>query len=69
VKISLLGTAILSMIYFMAQKGVEIDLSQALFFMIATVGGIIIAGGFYNKIDNTVKEARPSQEIAMVGGK
>lgn len=69
VKISLLGMAILSMIYFMAQSGVEIVLGQAFFFVLATVGGIIIAGWFYNNIDNTVKEARPSQEIAIVSGK
>ncbi len=68
VKISLMGTAIMSMIYFMAQNGVEIVLGQALFFVIVTVGGIIIAGLFYNKVDSTVKEASISQKKAMVSG-
>jgi hypothetical protein len=57
VKISLLGTAILSMIYFMAQNGVEIVLGQAMFFIIATIGGIIIAGLFYNKIDSSINSS------------
>jgi hypothetical protein len=69
VKISLMGTAILSMIYFMSQNGVEIVLGQALFFVMATLGGIIIAGLFYNKIDNTVKDSGPSQKVALVSGK
>jgi len=69
VKISLLGTAILSMIYFMAQNGVEIVLGQAIFFVVATLGGIIIAGWFYNKIDNPVKDSGPSQKMALVSGK
>lgn len=68
VKISLMGTAIMSMIYFMAQNGVEIVLGQALFFVIVTVGGIIIAGLFYNKVESTVKEASISQKKAIVGG-
>jgi len=65
VKISLLGTAILSMIYFMAQNGVEIVLGQAIFFVVATLGGIIIAGLFYNKIDNPMKDSGPSQKMAL----
>jgi hypothetical protein len=69
VKISLLGTAILSMIYFMAQNGVEIVLGQAIFFVLATMGGIIIAGLFYNKIDSTVKDSSQSQKMVMVSGK
>ncbi len=69
VKISLLGTAILSMIYFMAQNGVEIVLGQALFFVLTTVGGIIIAGLFYNEIDSTVTDSVLSQKMAMVSGK
>jgi hypothetical protein len=69
VKISLLGTAILSMIYFMAQNGVAIVLGQALFFVLATIGGIIIAWGFYNKIDNTVTDVDPSPKMAMASGK
>jgi hypothetical protein len=69
VKISLLGTAILSMIYFMAQNGVEIVLGQAFFFVLATVGGIIIAGLFYNKIDSKVLDKGPWQEMVLVSGK
>jgi hypothetical protein len=69
VKVSLLGTAILSMIYFMAQNGVEIVLGQAIFFVLATMGGIIIAGLFYNKIDSTVKDSSQSQKMVMVSGK
>lgn len=69
VKISLLGTAILSMIFFMAQNGVEIVLGQAVFFVLTTVGGIIIAGLYYNKIDSTVTDSGPSQKMAMVSGK
>lgn len=56
VKISLLGTAILSMIYFMLNNGVSVDLGQVLFFAIATVGGIIIALTFYSKIGRRVEE-------------
>nr|WP_243687369.1 hypothetical protein [Methanobacterium formicicum] len=56
VKISLLGTAILSMIYFMMQKGVSVVWEQELFFLVATVGGIIITLAFYNKINSTHKK-------------
>lgn len=44
------------MIYFMAQNGVEIVWGQALFFVVITLGGIIIALAFYNKINITVKD-------------
>ncbi len=64
VKVSLLGTAILSMIYFMQQAGVSVDWGQAMFFVGATIGGIIIALAFYSKIDRTVKESDPLQENA-----
>ncbi|HNS24556.1 MAG: hypothetical protein QM405_03760 [Euryarchaeota archaeon] len=69
VKISLLGTAILSMIYFMAQKGVEVVIGQVLFFVLATVGGIIIAVWFYNKIDSSVYVATTSPKMALGKGK
>ena len=68
VKISLLGTAILSMIYFMAQSGVEIVLGQALFFVLATVGGIIIALMFYNKIESSGKLQIHNFHQATVSG-
>jgi hypothetical protein len=54
IKASLLGTAILSMIYFMAQNGVNIELGQALFFITMTVLGIIISAAFYSKIKGQV---------------
>ncbi|MDP3066477.1 MAG: hypothetical protein Q8N08_07040 [Methanobacteriaceae archaeon] len=67
VKISLLGTAILSMIYFMAQNGVEIVLGQALFFVVATIGGIIIAMAFYNNINSSVKDYDSLHKMAVSG--
>lgn len=54
IKVSLLGTAILSMIYFMAQNGVNIELGQAMFFIIVTVLGIIISVAFYAQIKGPV---------------
>jgi hypothetical protein len=59
VKMSLLGTAILSMIYFMLETGVNVVWEQTLFFTVATVGGIIIALAFYNKIGGTLKDSDP----------
>lgn len=59
VKMPLLGTAILSMIYFMLQSGVSVDLGQAIFFVVATVGGIIIALAFYSKISRNVEDSDP----------
>ncbi len=50
IKATLLGTAILSMIYFMAQNGVEIAIAQAIFFIIVTLVGITISVTFYMKI-------------------
>ncbi|MCC7551345.1 MAG: hypothetical protein KO316_07670 [Methanobacterium sp.] len=49
-KVSLLGSAILSMIYFMVQNGVNIEVGQAMFFIIVTVLGIIITVAFYSRI-------------------
>ncbi len=59
VKMSLLGTAILSMIYFMLENGVNVVWEQTVFFTVATVGGIIIALAFYNKISGTLKDSDP----------
>ena len=56
IKVSLLGTAILSMIYFMAQNGVNIELGQAVFFIIVTVLGIIITAAFYSRIKVPIDE-------------
>ena len=47
VKVSLLGTAILSMVAFMAMKGVSFSWGQASFFMVLTITGIGVTGGFY----------------------
>ncbi|MBI5681317.1 MAG: hypothetical protein HZC47_10515 [Methanobacterium sp.] len=65
VKISLLGTAILSMIYFMIQNGVNVVWGQAMFFVIATIGGIVIALGFYNKIKGSLKDFDPLNNIDL----
>jgi hypothetical protein len=56
IKISLLGTAILSMIYFMAQNGVKIEIGQAMFFIVVTVLGIIITVAFYSRIKGSMDE-------------
>jgi len=56
IKISLLGTAILSMIYFMAQNGVMIEIGQAMFFIVVTVLGIIITVAFYSRIKGSMDE-------------
>lgn len=56
VKVSLLGTAILSMIYFMTQNGVNIELGQAIFFIIVTILGITISVAFYSRIKENVNE-------------
>ena len=42
------------MIYFMAQNGVNIELGQAMFFIIVTVLGIIISVAFYSQIKGSV---------------
>lgn len=54
VKISLLGTAILSMIFFMVQNGVSVALGEVLIFTIIAVLGITIAIAFYSKIGGKV---------------
>lgn len=54
IKASLLGTAILSMIFFMVQSGVSVELGQILFFAAVTIAGIIISVAFYKKIEGTV---------------
>ncbi|HOI39259.1 MAG TPA: hypothetical protein PL168_00870 [Methanobacterium sp.] len=54
IKASLLGTSILSMIYFMAQNGVNIELGQAMFFIIVTILGIIITVTFYSRIKGSM---------------
>ena len=54
IKVSLLGTAILSMIYFMAQNGVNIELGQAMFFIIVTLLGILVSVSFYTQIKDSV---------------
>jgi hypothetical protein len=54
IKASLLGTAILSMIFFMVQSGVNVELGQVLFFAVVTITGIIISVAFYKKIEGTV---------------
>ncbi len=54
IKASLLGTAILSMIYFMAQNGVKVESGQAIFFIMVTVIGIIISAVFYSKINGSI---------------
>lgn len=54
IKASLLGTAILSMIYFMAQNQVEIAMGQVIFFTLVTLLGITISTGFYRKINGKI---------------
>ncbi|MGB9937314.1 MAG: hypothetical protein ACPK7O_06300 [Methanobacterium sp.] len=56
IKASLLGTAILSMIYFMALNGVSTELGQAMFFIVVTVLGIIISVIFYSRISGSTNE-------------
>jgi hypothetical protein len=68
IKASLLGTAIISMIYFRAQNGVEI-VWKGFFLGVITLGGILIAMAFYNKIDGTVKDPDPSKYNATASGK
>lgn len=47
VKVSLLGTAILSMVAFMAMEGVPFSWGQAAFFMVLTFTGLAVTGIFY----------------------
>jgi hypothetical protein len=50
IKASLLGTAIISMIFFMAQNGVELALGQVIFFAAVAAVGISISIVFYRRI-------------------
>lgn len=50
IKASLLGTAIISMIFFMTQNGVSPAIGQAIFFAVITAAGILISIAFYSKI-------------------
>lgn len=54
IKVSLLGTAIISMILFMAQNGVDVALGQVLFFSLVTVFGILISAAFYRRINGKI---------------
>jgi len=47
VKLSLLGTAILSMVAFMAMNGVPLSWGQASLFMVLTITGIGVTWSFY----------------------
>jgi hypothetical protein len=67
VKASLLGTAILSMIFFMIQSGVRVELGQVLFFTAVTVAGIIISIAFYKKIDSAVVPVKDDSELELKG--
>lgn len=67
VKATLLGTAILSMIFFMAQNGVSPALEQIMFFVIVTVAGVIISIAFYKKIEGTVDQVKDGSEFKSKG--
>jgi hypothetical protein len=54
IKVSLLGTAIISMILFMAQNGVDVALGQVLFFVMVTISGILISAVFYSRINGKI---------------
>ncbi len=54
IKVSLLGTAIISMILFMAQNGVDVALGQVLFFVLVTISGILISAVFYSRINGKI---------------
>ena len=56
VKVSLLGTAILSMIFFMARNGVDVAVGQALFFVVMTLAGVVITTAFYKKIHGNLHD-------------
>lgn len=56
VKVSLLGTAILSMIFFMARNGVDVEVGQALFFVVMTLAGVVITTAFYKKIHGSLRD-------------
>lgn len=63
IKASLLGTAILSMIFFMAKNGVNIDLGQVFFFVIVTVLGITISVAFYRRIKGASVPSKGNSEL------
>lgn len=67
VKISLLGSAILSMIFFMARNGVNVALGQALLFIAITVLGVTIAAAFYNQIKETTIRVKDDSEFETEG--
>ena len=67
VKATLLGTAILSMIFFMAQNGVSPALEQIIFFVIVTVAGVIISIAFYKKIEGKVDQVKDGSEFKSKG--
>jgi hypothetical protein len=54
IKVSLLGTAIVSMILFMAQNGVDVAMGQVLFFVLVTISGILISAVFYSRINGKI---------------
>jgi hypothetical protein len=54
IKASLIGTAIISMIFFMVMNGVTVSMGQVYFFVIITLVGIIVAIGFYKNINGKV---------------
>lgn len=56
VKVSLLGTAILSMILFMVRNGVSVAVVQVLLFGVVTVAGILIAIAFYKNINGSIND-------------
>ncbi|ADZ09080.1 hypothetical protein Metbo_0829 [Methanobacterium lacus] len=51
IKATLIGTAILSMIVFMVLNGVYVDPGQIIIFTTMTILGILVAFGFYRKIN------------------
>ena len=65
IKASLLGTAVLSMIVFMAKSGVSVALGEVMFFIIATAGGIIISTAFYNKIKGMADPVNDNSEFKV----
>ncbi len=56
IKASLMGTAILSMIFFMTRNGVNPAIGQVIFFAIITIAGILISIAFYSKIKEPLNE-------------
>jgi len=67
IKISLLGTAILSMIFFMAKNGVNIELGEVLIFTTIALLGITISVAFYRKIKGTVSPVKENSESKVKG--